>query len=490
MSNDSGQFDVDEDQFDGIRLIGGDSIDDEVAPGESVFGGSSVFADDDDDLLPWDEPATAGATSFAAVGPDEDILPDEIIPDDTSPDSIPQDSLPLDSVPQDSGVEVPAADDDDDLEAWSSLGRDDPQWDTGDETAATPMVGDVDSPQGDDFFAFDDDDDLPALGSDQSTGFDPPLLPPEEAAVAAAPVGLVSPEPEAVSSAAPAAAGGTQKEIVQPPDRDMGMAIATAVGLLALFLVALYLGPVFAVILVAAIVGLSTAEFYNAVRPPGFQPAVLLGLVASVSLVLAAYWRGESAIPLVLFLTVAFGMLWYLTGVGTDRPVMNLGVTFLGVMWIGFLGSFGALMLKVPEHGVGLMLSAVAVTAGHDIGALVIGRTAGRSPLSAASPNKTVEGLVGGGLFAVVAALVLYLIGVEPFAGDAPNAGFRSAILLGVVAAITAPLGDLVQSLLKRDLGIKDMGTILPGHGGLLDRFDALLFVLPATYYLARMILF
>lgn len=474
MSNDSGQFDVDDDQFEGIRLIGGDSIDDEVSPGDSVFGGDSVFADDDDDLLPWDEPAGAEATSFAAVDLDEDILPDA--PDVTE-------------------ATVPSAEDDD-LEAWSSLGRDDPQWDTTAEAAtAVPVVGDVDSPQGDDFFAFDDDDDLPALGGDQSAGFDPPLLPPEEVDVVADPdpvsISTAAPVVDEPAAAAPAAAASARSgEMVQPPERDMGMAVATAVGLLALFLVALYLGPVFAVILVAAIVGLSTAEFYNAVRPPGFQPAVLLGLVASVSLVLAAYWRGESAIPLVLFLTVAFGMLWYLTGVGTDRPVMNLGVTFLGVMWIGFLGSFGALMLKVPDDGVGLMLSAVAVTAGHDIGALLIGRSAGRSPLSAASPNKTVEGLVGGGLFAIVAALVLYLVGVEPFAGDSVNGGFRAAILLGVVAAITAPLGDLVQSLLKRDLGIKDMGTILPGHGGLLDRFDALLFVMPATYYLARMILY
>ncbi len=484
MSNDSGQFDVDDDQFEGIRLIGGDSIDDEVSPGDSVFGGDSVFADDDDDLLPWDEPAGAGATTFAAVDLDDDIS-DEIIPDEIVSDG----SDPVEVIPDA---------DDDDLEAWSSLGRDDPQWDTTSESAAsTPVVGDVDSPQGDEFFAFDDDDDLPALGSDQTTGFDPPLMPPDAPDLPDAPNAPGLNEPVNISTAAPVAdapeavnAAAHSGEIVQPPERDMGMAIATAVGMLALFLVALYLGPVFAVILVAAVVGLSTAEFYNAVRPPGFQPAVLLGLVASVSLVLAAYWRGESAVPLVLFLTVAFGMLWYLTGVGTDRPVMNLGVTFLGVMWIGFLGSFAALMLKVPDDGVGLMLSAVAVTAGHDIGALLIGRTAGRSPLSAASPNKTVEGLVGGGLFAIVAALILYLVGVEPFAGDGPNAGFTAAILLGVVAAITAPLGDLVQSLLKRDLGIKDMGTILPGHGGLLDRFDALLFVLPATYYLARMILY
>ncbi len=476
MSNDSDQFDVDDDQFDGIRLIGGDSIDDEIEPGDSIFGGDSVFADDGDDLLPWDEPAvvTPQATApaaFEAIGDDDVFADDEIFADDGD----------------DLVAVVPA--DDDDLEVWSSLGRDDPQWDTGSgDAVAAPVVGDVDGQLGEDFFGFDDDeiDELPALGNEPSD-FDPPLLPPGDASVAA-PVAAAAPEFEA-------AAPTRQAEMVQPPERNMGMAVATGIGMVVLFLVALWLGPLVATILVAIIVGLSTAEFFNALRAPGFQPAVLLGLVASVSLVLSAYWRGESAIPLVLFLTVAFGMLWYLTGVGTDRPVMNLGVTFLGVLWIGFLGSFAGLMLKVPSDGVGLMLSAVAVTAGHDIGALLIGRAAGRSPLSSASPNKTVEGLVGGALFAVVAALLLFLFDVEPFAGNGPasmpeSGGFFAVLLLGVVAAIAAPLGDLVQSLLKRDLGIKDMGTILPGHGGLLDRFDALLFVLPATYYLARMILY
>ncbi len=98
------------------------------------------------------------------------------------------------------------------------------------------------------------------------------------------------------------------------------------------------------------------------------------------------------------------------------------------------------------------------------------------------SPGKTVEGAVGGGLAAVVASwLVLGVIGIFPW-------GTGSAIALGLVVAVAAPLGDLCESMLKRDLGVKDMGTLLPGHGGLLDRFDALLFALPAVYYLCRLL--
>ena len=120
------------------------------------------------------------------------------------------------------------------------------------------------------------------------------------------------------------------------------------------------------------------------------------------------------------------------------------------------------------------------LNASGDRRVLFVGRSAGSRPLSAASPNKTIEGLAGGMLLAVVAAVVFALVGVHPF--DQWQEGLK----LGILVALVAPLGDLAESLIKRDLGIKDMGSVLPGHGGVLDRFDALLFVLPAVWYLAR----
>ena len=159
-------------------------------------------------------------------------------------------------------------------------------------------------------------------------------------------------------------------------------------------------------------------------------------------------------------------------------------VTMFGVLYIGMMGSFVGLMLK-DVNGVGMMLAAVIATVGYDVGGLVIGRIAGRTPLAAVSPNKTMEGLIGG--MAVSFAVTVLITGqITPF-GDSPG-DLGSAFVLGVVAALVAPLGDLCESMIKRDLGIKDMGSILPGHGGLLDRFDALLFVLPATYYTARLL--
>jgi phosphatidate cytidylyltransferase len=138
-------------------------------------------------------------------------------------------------------------------------------------------------------------------------------------------------------------------------------------------------------------------------------------------------------------------------------------------------------MLAGPD-GVGFLIAAVIATVGYDVGGLVVGRAAGRRQLSDASPNKTVEGLVGGCVVAVLVTVVVVGViagGIAPF----DNAG--DAFLIGLAAAIAAPLGDLCESLVKRDLGVKDMGAILPAHGGLLDRFDALLFVLPAVYWAA-----
>jgi phosphatidate cytidylyltransferase len=261
----------------------------------------------------------------------------------------------------------------------------------------------------------------------------------------------------------------------------MPSAIITGLGLGALALVAFKVGAPATLALSTAVLVLAAVEFYGSVRRVGYQPATLLGIVAVGSLNLGAYWRFEAAVPLTLGLTVLFCLLWYLTGVDRDAPMVNISVTLFGVLYVGMLGSFVGLMLT-DGNGIGLLLAAVLATVGYDVGGLFVGRLAGRTQLAAVSPNKTMEGLVGG-MVACFAVCVLVVGRITPFADD-----LMSAAVLGIVAAVAAPLGDLCESMIKRDLGIKDMGSVLPGHGGLLDRFDALLFVLPATYYTARML--
>jgi phosphatidate cytidylyltransferase len=154
----------------------------------------------------------------------------------------------------------------------------------------------------------------------------------------------------------------------------------------------------------------------------------------------------------------------------------------LGVAYVGLFGSYAALLLAGPD-GVGALIGVVLAVVANDVGALAVGSKLGRRPLAPAlSPNKTWEGLAGGAVASVVVSVVvLGMIGLAPW-----DAG--SALALGLVVAVVAPIGDLCESMIKRDLGVKDMGSVLPGHGGLLDRFDALLFALPAAYYLCRVL--
>jgi phosphatidate cytidylyltransferase len=265
-------------------------------------------------------------------------------------------------------------------------------------------------------------------------------------------------------------------------DRDVPSAIAIGVGVAAVALVALAIGPALGVALVTVIVVLAAGELFATMRVAGHHPATLVGLVASASLVTAAYWRGEAAIPLVLVLTVAVGFLWY--GV-TPRPVaptLSTALTVLGAAYVGLFGAYAALLLAGPD-GVGAFIGVVLAVVANDVGALAVGSRIGRHPLAPAiSPRKTWEGVAGGALASVVVSVVvLGMIGLAPW-----DAG--SALALGLVVSVVAPIGDLCESMIKRDLGVKDMGSVLPGHGGLLDRFDAMLFALPAAYYLCRVL--
>ena len=266
-------------------------------------------------------------------------------------------------------------------------------------------------------------------------------------------------------------------------DRNLPVAVGTGVALAAVALALFSLGEGYAMILVTAVITVAAVELFTALRGIGYSPATLLGIVATAAMVLSAYWRGEAAYPLVLFLLVVFGLLWYLLTGPHEHITTNLGVTVLAVAWVGVLGAFAGLMLGVEEHGTGLLLGAILTTVAYDVGGLFIGGSTGRAPLApTVSPNKTVEGLFGGMAAAIVVGLIIGLVELDPWvsAGD--------GLMLGLVVAVVAPLGDLSESLIKRDLGIKDMGTVLPGHGGLLDRFDAMLFTLPAVYYLARLL--
>ena len=263
------------------------------------------------------------------------------------------------------------------------------------------------------------------------------------------------------------------------PPADLITRLLTGIAIAVVALIMLKLGTGATTILVAVIVGAASFELYEAFRRAGYHPATVIGLLGSVSIVGIAYSEGLDAFPLVAVLVVAFTMLWYMLEVVKARPIVNIAITVFGFGYIGIFGAFAGLLLSAPD-GTGLIIGLALCAIGYDVFGYFIGSQFGRSRMSPRlSPNKTWEGLFGG----MVAAVVLGgIVGttLAPW-----NGKISHGLALGLVVAIVAPIGDLCESMIKRDLGIKDLGNLLPGHGGVLDRFDAMLFCLPAVYYLA-----
>jgi CDP-diglyceride synthetase len=266
--------------------------------------------------------------------------------------------------------------------------------------------------------------------------------------------------------------------------RDMRVAVGSGILLGAVGLICFAAGTVATLVIVTLIVLLATAEGYAAFRRAQYHPATLLGLVAVLSLMIETYNKGVAALPLVLVLLVAGSFIWYLARVepAADPASGMLSTVFIFV-WVGAFGSFAALLLNpnlFPDrHGIAFILAAVIVTVTDDVASLLVGSAMGRHQLAPSiSPNKSWEGLIGGAIAAILVSVVVVHF-IHPWT-------VSKALLYGVVVAIVAPLGDLSQSMIKRHLGLKDMGRLLPGHGGVLDRFDGLLFVLPATYFVVK----
>jgi phosphatidate cytidylyltransferase len=237
-------------------------------------------------------------------------------------------------------------------------------------------------------------------------------------------------------------------------------------------------------VLVTLVVLLAAAEAFAAFRRAHYHPATLLGLVGVLSLMFETYNKGVSALPLVLVLLVAGCFLWFLAKVesGAD-PVAGMVSTVFVFGWVGGFGSFSALLLNPTlfphRHGIAFLLAAIITTVAADVTALLVGSAMGRHPMAPSiSPNKSWEGFFGGAVASVLAAVIFVHL-IHPWT-------ISKAAVLGLVVAVVSPLGDLSQSMIKRHLGLKDMGRLLPGHGGLLDRFDGLLFVLPATYFVVK----
>jgi phosphatidate cytidylyltransferase len=177
--------------------------------------------------------------------------------------------------------------------------------------------------------------------------------------------------------------------------------------------------------------------------------------------------------------------LWYMTVPPQHRAnlVSNIAITVLGIAYIPLLAAYAIAVLNLPDGEV-LALSIIGLTFVYDTAAFGVGYLWGSRPLAPnISPKKSWEGAIG----ATLVTMAVAVGAVSPLVDLLDTVG--RSVGLAVVVALFAPLGDLAESLIKRDLGIKDMGGILPGHGGVMDRIDSVLFVAPAAFIYLRLIL-
>lgn len=270
-----------------------------------------------------------------------------------------------------------------------------------------------------------------------------------------------------------AAAGAADKP------RSVGMAIATGLGLAALVIGTLVAGRPYFFALAFIAVLIAQAELYAVLKAGGYSPVALVGLVCGAVVLIGTYLRGMPALALGLVLPLPLLLLWGLT-IPLDRVRTMLSSTYLGVIYGPFLIGFAILVLR-GRDGIVLTPAFVGMTAVHDSGAYLIGRKIGRHKMSPrTSPGKTWEGFFAGTIVTIVLSVAV-LPFVHPFTA-------LLALKLAIVMSLTSPLGDLAESLLKRDLGVKDMGSLMPGHGGFFDRLDAIMFNAPIAYLVLRVL--
>ncbi len=262
--------------------------------------------------------------------------------------------------------------------------------------------------------------------------------------------------------------------------RNLPVAVAVGLGLGALVIVTLLTVKATFLILVAAVVGMALWEFGRALGVRGIQIA-LVPIGAGGALILAlAYWQGSRDALAALAVTFIAVLGWRLPG-GAAGYLRDVTAGILALIYLPTMAAFVALMLAQP-HGAHRALLFAILAVCSDTGGYFAGILFGRHLMAPSiSPKKTWEGLAGAGIGCLAAGALgmTYLLPGTVWSG----------LVLGAAAVAAATLGDLVESMIKRDLDIKDMGSILPGHGGAFDRIDALLIVAPVAWLLMTIFL-
>jgi phosphatidate cytidylyltransferase len=257
--------------------------------------------------------------------------------------------------------------------------------------------------------------------------------------------------------------------------RNLAQAVITAAVLLVVAIACYVGGPTYFFWLVAVVVALAQVELLEAVRRSGRGLVIALGVVSTVALMVAAYFR--PARPELLIAVVGASVVAsFVAALRPSRglsPASDVAWLVLALVWIGGGGAAAASMLTL-RSGLDLLIAHVLIVALDDTGAYFAGVRFGRTKMAPSiSPAKSWEGFAGGFAAALVAGAIAGMV-LDPL-------GLVHGLAIGAINALLAPVGDLAESMVKRELGVKDSGRLLPGHGGFLDRLDAIIFCAPAV---------
>lgn len=272
--------------------------------------------------------------------------------------------------------------------------------------------------------------------------------------------------------------------------RNLPAAVASGVVLLAAIAASLAFWKIAFLGIVAAAVVVAIWELGQGLRAKGIDLPEQPLMAGGVVMVVVAYFYGAPALVTATAVTALIVMLWLLRR-GVDGYLQNASASVFTLVYVPFLGSFVALLLAEGaatgferwDDGAKGITVFIVVTIASDIGGYVAGVLFGRNPMAPViSPKKSWEGFVGSLVFCVGAgwALVVHLLEGDWWVG----------VVLGLIAAVMATLGDLCESVIKRDLGVKDMSQVVPGHGGLMDRLDSLLATIAPIWLLLHYTVF
>ncbi|MGA9278014.1 phosphatidate cytidylyltransferase [Ilumatobacter sp.] len=484
-----GEFESSMDEFDdeefGGPLFGDDPGPSRPGPGMTGENTGLSFGEDATGPLPhWSEPATGQMPKIDAVPPESS--------------------------------------DTDDLDVWSTFTSDSPVWKEGDSvdapsgtvpgssaaaapSPATPEAAVPEDPTGELRW---EDEPLDAVAPAEPASTDgglasttthdavvPDVAPrvPPRITIGTDPSGMPRRPDPARRGSTPQRPPSSGSTVGVSDNRNLPVAIGTGVGLAVVFIAIIrFIGPVGALVFVTVLLGMAGIEYFGKVTEKGYRPAVAPGVTAIAAAPLAAYWVGDQGIVLVVAFAFIAGSLGFIGATSIESgPMPNMAITTLGVVWIGVLGAYAGMLLDfsnvsttlyqdgTPWGTDTLVILAIGVVA-NDVGAYFLGSAFGKTPLRAwISPAKSVEGFLGG---TVLTMLAMVVIASQDFFDTWTQ--MSDLLFLGIVISILAPLGDLTESMFKRNLDVKDFGAIVTGHGGVLDRFDGFLFTLPGAYYL------